>query len=204
MAAPGLAPLRRSFGFEELAAQAAGIDATVVVQTVPEPAETQELLALAAEHELIAGVVGWVDLTAPDVGGRPGRRAPGRDPPPGPGRARPRVAVPRRRAARACARWPTRASSTTCSRSRCSCRRRSTPCARSTTSSSSSTTSPSRRSPSGELEPWATDVRALAAARERGLQALGHGHRGRLGGLERRRSAAVRRDGARGLRARSG
>ena len=68
LAAPGLAPLRRSFGFEELAAQAAGISATVVVQTVPEPAETQELLALAAEHELIAGVVGWVDLTAPDVG----------------------------------------------------------------------------------------------------------------------------------------
>lgn len=64
---PALAPLRRSFGVEELVDAVAGIDLTVVVQTVCVPEETPDLLALAARHELIGGVVGWVDLTAPDV-----------------------------------------------------------------------------------------------------------------------------------------
>ena len=64
---PALAPLRRSFAVDDLVEAAPGIDATVLVQTVTVPEETPELLALAAEHELIAGVVGWVDLTAPDV-----------------------------------------------------------------------------------------------------------------------------------------
>jgi len=62
-----LAPLRRSFGVEDLVEAAQGIDATVLVQTVTVPEETPELLALAAGEDLIAGVVGWVDLTAPDV-----------------------------------------------------------------------------------------------------------------------------------------
>ena len=35
---------------------------------------------------------------------------------------------------------------------------------------------------SGELEPWATHDARAGRARERRLQALGHGHRGRLGG----------------------
>src|SRR4051794_25532169 len=63
---PELAPLRRSFSVEDLAAVAT-VDATVVVQTVTVPEETPDLLALAAGHELIAGVVGWVDLEAADV-----------------------------------------------------------------------------------------------------------------------------------------
>lgn len=46
-------------------AAAAGVTATVVVQTVAEPGETPELLALAAGNHLIAGVVGWVDLASP-------------------------------------------------------------------------------------------------------------------------------------------
>ena len=62
-----LAPLRRSFGVEDLLNAARGIDLTVVVQTVTVPEETPDLLALAASSELIGGVVGWVDLTAPDV-----------------------------------------------------------------------------------------------------------------------------------------
>jgi len=37
------------------------------VQTVTEPWETPELLALADGGGLVAGVVGWVDLAAPDV-----------------------------------------------------------------------------------------------------------------------------------------
>src|SRR5690348_8584438 len=57
--------LRRTFTAADLAA-VAPVDATVVVQTVTVAEETPELLAL--EHPLIAGVVGWVDLTAADVG----------------------------------------------------------------------------------------------------------------------------------------
>jgi L-fuconolactonase len=72
---PGLEPLRRRFGPVDLAAVAgpAGVTATVVVQTVTEPGETPELLAVAASGGLVSGVVGWVDLTAPDVAGAIGR-----------------------------------------------------------------------------------------------------------------------------------
>ena len=68
----GLPALRRSFALAELEPELrrAGIDATVLVQTVDVPEETPELLALAAKHPVIAGVVGWVDLTAPDVADR--------------------------------------------------------------------------------------------------------------------------------------
>ncbi|WP_405720203.1 amidohydrolase family protein [Streptomyces sp. NBC_01537] len=64
-----MAPLARSFTLDDLApeAQAAGVTATVVVQTVTVPEETPELLALAGKGELVAGVVGWTDLTAPGV-----------------------------------------------------------------------------------------------------------------------------------------
>jgi predicted TIM-barrel fold metal-dependent hydrolase len=64
-----LAPLRRDFLLDEYAAlaQSAGVSASVVVQTVTVPGETTELLALAADSTLIAGVVGWTDLTSRDV-----------------------------------------------------------------------------------------------------------------------------------------
>jgi L-fuconolactonase len=64
-----LRPLRRNFGLDELAPQAtaAGVTATVLVQTITVPEETPEFLALAGGHDLVAGVVGWIDLTAPDV-----------------------------------------------------------------------------------------------------------------------------------------
>jgi len=66
---PALAPLRSRFTAADLAplAAAEGVTGTVVVQTVAESWETPELLALAAGGGLIGGVVGWVDLTAPDV-----------------------------------------------------------------------------------------------------------------------------------------
>lgn len=66
---PELQPLRRNFTVTDLEpeARAAGVDRTVLVQTITVAAETPEFLALAAESELIAGVVGWTDLTAPDV-----------------------------------------------------------------------------------------------------------------------------------------
>src|SRR5262245_692918 len=58
-------PIRRSFSVDDLTAAARGVDATIVVQTVCVPEETRELLALAGGF--VAGVVGWVDLTAADV-----------------------------------------------------------------------------------------------------------------------------------------
>ncbi|MFF5955209.1 amidohydrolase family protein [Streptomyces luteogriseus] len=66
---PELAPLRRDFTMKDLAseARAAGVARTVLVQTVTVPEETPEFLALAYEHDLIAGVVGWTDLTRPDI-----------------------------------------------------------------------------------------------------------------------------------------
>jgi L-fuconolactonase len=88
-----LASLRRSFTLADLAplAAAAGVTGTVVIQTVAEPWETPDLLALAAGRDpyqagekprgpagagaarpapagrLLGGVVGWTDLTAPGV-----------------------------------------------------------------------------------------------------------------------------------------
>lgn len=69
---PGTAPLRRTFTADDLApaARAAGVRTTVVVQTVTVPGETGELLALADRHPLVGAVVGWTDLTAPDVADR--------------------------------------------------------------------------------------------------------------------------------------
>ena len=64
-----LAPFRRRFGPEDLDAAAGphGIGQTVVVQTISGVEETEELLSVAAASGRIAGVVGWVDLTAPEV-----------------------------------------------------------------------------------------------------------------------------------------
>jgi L-fuconolactonase len=70
MAPAALAPIRRPYGLDDLRDRtaAAGVDRTVLVQTVSEEAETEEFLAVAAASDgLIAGVVGWVDLTSPDV-----------------------------------------------------------------------------------------------------------------------------------------
>ena len=65
-----MTPLRRNFGVADLTAALAGhdIDGTVVVQTVADIIETEELLDLAGREPLIAGVVGFVDVAAPDVG----------------------------------------------------------------------------------------------------------------------------------------
>ena len=65
-----LARLRRSFTLADLVplAAAAGVTGSVVIQTVTEPWETPDLLALAAGGDgLLAGVVGWTDLTAAGV-----------------------------------------------------------------------------------------------------------------------------------------
>jgi len=59
-----LAPIRRRFGPEDLQPllDRNGVDRTILVQTRSSLDETREFLATAAEHDFIAGVVGWVDL----------------------------------------------------------------------------------------------------------------------------------------------
>jgi L-fuconolactonase len=63
------APIRRTFTVDDLVpdARAAGVDATVLVQTVASPEETPEMLRTAVATDLVAAVTGWVDLTAPSV-----------------------------------------------------------------------------------------------------------------------------------------
>ena len=78
------APLRRPIGLNDLRAvtEPAGVTATVVVQAAATEEETLELLRAAElSHGLVAAVVGWVDLTAPDVAERIAalREAPGGD-----------------------------------------------------------------------------------------------------------------------------
>ena len=74
-----MAAIRRSFTLDDLRphAAAAGVTATVVVQTVTVADETPELLALAAADPLVAGVVGWTDLTSPAVAAELDRLAAG-------------------------------------------------------------------------------------------------------------------------------
>jgi L-fuconolactonase len=65
--APSLAAIRRDFALDDLTrtAAAAGVDRTVLVQVLPDAEETADFLALAARDPggPVAGVVGWVDLT---------------------------------------------------------------------------------------------------------------------------------------------
>jgi len=59
----------RRYGFEELRPhlRAVGVEATVVVQTEASLAETEWLLGLAETVPEAAGVVGWADLTSPEL-----------------------------------------------------------------------------------------------------------------------------------------
>ena len=64
-----LAAIRRGFGPADLAPRlaATGVERTVLVQTRSSVSETREFLATANATSFVAGVVGWVDLTAGDV-----------------------------------------------------------------------------------------------------------------------------------------
>jgi L-fucono-1,5-lactonase len=67
MAGSSLAPIRRPYTLHDLRLTIGpSVIATILVQTVSSTQETAEFLATAAASEgLIAGVVGWFDLTAP-------------------------------------------------------------------------------------------------------------------------------------------
>ncbi|QSB23316.1 amidohydrolase family protein [Curtobacterium sp. 24E2] len=64
-----VAPIRRRFDVDDLraATRDTGVTRTIVVQAVHDPGETAWLLEQPGP---VAGVVGWVDLTAPDVADR--------------------------------------------------------------------------------------------------------------------------------------
>src|SRR5262249_27262898 len=72
--APTLAPLYRDYLPCDLAPHldAAGMAATILVQAAATEAETRFLLEIAQSTPFVAGVVGWVDMEAPDVAERLG------------------------------------------------------------------------------------------------------------------------------------
>jgi L-fuconolactonase len=70
LAADGLAPIRRDYTMADLRPHlaAAGVQRTVLVEAgLCHAAETSRFLALAARAAEIAGVVGWADLSDPDL-----------------------------------------------------------------------------------------------------------------------------------------
>ncbi|GAB3432460.1 amidohydrolase family protein [Actinophytocola sediminis] len=74
LAGAALAPIRRAYTLDDLrrvVATVPEVTATVLVQTISSAEETAEFLATAAASAgLVVGVIGWVDLTAPDVADR--------------------------------------------------------------------------------------------------------------------------------------
>lgn len=66
LAGDALAPIRKPYGVDELRAVTgpAGVTGTVLVQTVSSVSETEEFLAAG---DPVLGVVGWVNLIAPDI-----------------------------------------------------------------------------------------------------------------------------------------
>ncbi len=62
-----LRPINRPFRPGDMAPllAAARIDRTVLVQTVHDLGETRDFLAIAAEEDFVAGVVGWANLLSP-------------------------------------------------------------------------------------------------------------------------------------------
>jgi len=64
-----LEPIRRRFGPDDLEPElaAARVERTILIQTRSSLAETREFLATAATTGFVAGVVGWVDLSDPNL-----------------------------------------------------------------------------------------------------------------------------------------
>jgi L-fuconolactonase len=58
---------RHTVGEYEAIAHANGVEGAILVQVRNDAAETFEFLDLAKESTMVSGVVGWVDLEAPDV-----------------------------------------------------------------------------------------------------------------------------------------
>lgn len=69
MAGDAMRPLRRNFGPPDLQPLLVenGVSSTIIVQCRHDLAETRDLLAIAATHDFVIGVVGWVNLESGDV-----------------------------------------------------------------------------------------------------------------------------------------
>lgn len=69
MGADILAPIRipRAPAHLQPEIAAVGVTKTLVVQTIPSVEETREFLQTAVDTDFVAGVVGWADLTDPDI-----------------------------------------------------------------------------------------------------------------------------------------
>ena len=67
---PAWGPIRRDFLPADLAQEiaTAGVDGVITVQARQSLVETEWILALAADHGFIRGVVGWVPLVDPAIG----------------------------------------------------------------------------------------------------------------------------------------
>ena len=65
---PG-SPIRRDYGLGDLRSTVAGtpVERVVLVQVINDAAETRAFLEHARAEELVAGVVGWIDLGRPDL-----------------------------------------------------------------------------------------------------------------------------------------
>jgi L-fuconolactonase len=70
-------PIHRVFSADDLRPLMvqAGVDATIIVQAAPTPAETDYMLGIARNTPWILGVVGWTDLEAADAESEVRRRA---------------------------------------------------------------------------------------------------------------------------------
>ena len=70
-------PIHRVYGPDDLVPllQATGVDASILVQAAPTAAETDYMLGLARRTPWILGVVGWIDLGAPDAAAQVRARA---------------------------------------------------------------------------------------------------------------------------------
>jgi L-fuconolactonase len=70
-------PIHRVFATDDLRPLLiqTGVDATILVQAAPTAAETDYLLEIARKTPWVLGVVGWIDLEAPDAADQVRRRA---------------------------------------------------------------------------------------------------------------------------------
>jgi len=70
-------PIHRVYGPDDLSPlmKAAGVDASIIVQAAPTAAETDYMLDIARRTPSVLGVVGWIDLAAPDAAAQVKARA---------------------------------------------------------------------------------------------------------------------------------
>jgi L-fuconolactonase len=70
-------PIHRVFGTSELRPLLVqtGVEATILVQAAPTPAESDYMLGIARKTPWVLGVVGWIDLESADAANEVRRRA---------------------------------------------------------------------------------------------------------------------------------